>query len=75
MIVSLILALYSYACSQQKMPNITAKDYSEPLRMAISPYQDTAFLTTVKDLDLEKKYDTKVRVINTTMGRHYSNHC
>lgn len=34
-----------------------------PLRMGISPYQDTAFLVNAKPLGLEKKYGTRLELL------------
>jgi ABC-type nitrate/sulfonate/bicarbonate transport system substrate-binding protein len=60
----LLLSTLLCACSNQVAHEGEELSKShEPLRMAISPYQDTAFLVNAKELGLEKKYGTKLELL------------
>jgi len=66
LIANLVLGLLLCACSQRTMEKgrtASSAKFSEPLRMAISPYQDTAFLVNVKSLGLGEKYGTKLELL------------
>jgi hypothetical protein len=59
-----ILGISLCGCSQHvanKIPDIS--NTSEPLRMAISPYQDLALIVNEKQFDLEKKYGIKLEFL------------
>jgi ABC-type nitrate/sulfonate/bicarbonate transport system substrate-binding protein len=60
-LLSFVALVVFSACS--KSPDASSDESNAPLRMAISPYQDTAFLVNVKKLGLEKKYGTKVELL------------
>src|SRR5271156_6725848 len=51
------------ACSINSDNTAASTSTDSSLRMAISPYQDTAFLVNVKELGLEKKYGTKIELL------------
>ncbi len=54
------------ACSTPKTTTVSDEPQAvakAPLRMAISPYQDTSFLVNVKELGLEKKYGVKLELL------------
>src|SRR5689334_2638759 len=40
-----------------------SNENNKPLKLAISPYQDLAMIENIKNLDLEKKYNTKVDLV------------
>jgi len=66
MIVALLLALYLCACLRNgpnTIGSVSPLERKVPLRMAISPYQDTAFLVNAKPLELEKKYGVKLELL------------
>lgn len=53
-IVGLLLIVLAYLLIEKADKN--------PLTVAISPYQDIAMIVNIKNLDLEKKYNTKVEL-------------
>jgi ABC-type nitrate/sulfonate/bicarbonate transport system substrate-binding protein len=59
---SAFVALCLCACFRSAS-EIESTDREKPLRMAISPYQDTAFLVNAKKLGLEKKYGIKLELL------------
>jgi len=65
-IIDLVTIFLLAACSATKtaiISDTSQTDKETPLRMAISPYQDTAFLVNVKELGLEKKYGVKLELL------------
>jgi ABC-type nitrate/sulfonate/bicarbonate transport system substrate-binding protein len=63
----LLLASLLCACSNQVAHEGAELTPShEPLRMAISPYQDAALILNEKQLDLEKKYGIKLEFVTVS---------
>jgi ABC-type nitrate/sulfonate/bicarbonate transport system substrate-binding protein len=63
--LSFLAALLLTACSSTSLieHDASLSDKVEPLRVAISPYQDMAMLVSEKKLGLEKKYGTKLEFL------------
>lgn len=50
-------------CTPKPRTAITTSEEKAPLRVAIAPYQDMAWLANIKDLKLEDKYKTKIQLL------------
>ncbi len=65
LILTAMMALSLCACSKQVVNEGSESccTKSEPLRMAIAPFQDIALIMNEKQLDLEKKYGIKLEFV------------